>query len=332
MTAKQAPTLPSSSSRRTPLLIGLLVLAAAAWGVVLVIQLSPANRHVEAGIDAARQGQGEKAEREWTEAARIDPNDPRPWRYLAEYYQDTRQWLLALNALRNLARLEPKTPGIQTRLALCALRAGDEKAAYLAAAEALKQNPDDFEALGVLVPLLAKTGEEARRLDCLRRMVKLEPDDQSVLLLLAKTLAQRKLYAESRPVLDRLVQLDPANPEALALRGVARYNDDPSPQGLAGAEADLLRAAASKRFGPFASFHLGKIHKRQGKTAQALTELEQASRALPDKQEVWFELADAYEQAGQPQKAAQARAKFEALRQAAPHPGAVGAASGGVHP
>lgn len=304
------------------LLMGLVVTAAVAWGVVLIPHLSPANVHVEAGIDAARLGQGAKAEGEWLTAIRLDPNAPRPWRYLAEYYFQIHDWPHAVDAFRHVARLEPRTPDVEARIAFCSLQEGDEQDAYRAAVAALKRNPNSLEAIQVLTPLLAKTGEEARRLELLRRQVALQPGDREALMRLASALAQRKLYEESRPLLDRLLQTDPIDPEALALRGVARYSDDPSPRGLASAEADLTRAAASAKYGPFARFHLGKIHKLQGKAVQALAELEQASRALPDKQEVWFELADACEQAHQPIKAAQARAKFEKLRLAQAHPAA----------
>ena len=265
-------------------------------------------------MEYARQKQGPQAEREWKEAARLAPRDPRPWQLLSGYYQAIQRWPDALEALQRLAQLQPDAPHLHAGLAACHLALGDELDAYHDAEESLKREPDDPDTIVLFCGLLAHTGEEPRRLALLHHLVQIQPDRAAPALLLAKALLDKALYIDARPFIEQVLQQEPDNHEARALRGMILFHTDPTPTGLAAAEADFQQVANDPRFAPFAQFHLGKILKRQGKPAQALPYLEGAARSLTDKREVYFELADAYAQAGRPTQAAKARHEFETLR------------------
>jgi len=293
----------------------LLALAVAAWGLILRARSSPVTRHVEAGVAYARRGQGPAAEQEWLEAARLDANDPRAWQYLGEYYAAIQRWHAAAAALRRLAQLQPQTPHLSARLALCSLQSGDERAAYGYAEASLKREPDDADTLALFASLLQKTGEDQRRLDVLKDLGRLRPDDPAVQLQLAEALVGKTLYSEAGPMVERVLRHDPDNLEALSLRGMIAFSIDPSPQGSARAAADFLRALSAPRFAPLAHFYLGKIYLRTGEPARAVPHLEAAARALPNKREVFFALASAYDQIGEGGKADGARQRFQALRQ-----------------
>lgn len=301
--------------QRPWIVAALLVLAVSAWGAILLFKTSPEQRHLEAGVEYARLRQGSKAEREWLAATVQDSSDSRPWEYLSEYYFDTHNWSAAADALHQVQRLNPTAPHLAARLAASSLNAGDEQAAYHNAEDALKQDPNDAETIALFCGLLAKTGEDKRRIDLLHHLVTLRPENLSYQTILAEALISKALYADARPVVETVLQHDPQNDEAHALRGMILLNTDPSPQGVALAESDLLSVLSTPHYAAFAHFNLGKLYKRQGQPQKAVPHLEAAARALPDKREVFFELADAYAQTGQTQKAAQARRQSEALDQ-----------------
>lgn len=298
---------------------GLLVMATVAWGIVLTIQHRSASvkRHIEAGIEFARQGQGKAAEREWLAAVKVDPNHRNAWELLGELYFSIRAWPNAVHAFQNLLRLDPNAPAIHSRLAASLMCAGDERAAYKHAQEELKRNPDDIAALGISVYVLSFMGEEQRLLKYLRRLAALQPDDIEFLGMLAEMLTAKHHYAEARSVLDRILQLEPESAQAYAMRGVGWFNEDPSPRGLAAAEADLLRALRLNPLSPYARFCLGRLYKRQGKADKAIFQLEEAARMTPDKIDVFYELAGAYELAGNNKMAGLARKRFQQLRREA---------------
>jgi Flp pilus assembly protein TadD len=292
----------------------LLAVAIVIWGLTLRSRLSPASRHVDAGIEYARHGQGPEAEKEWLEATRLDERDPRPWDYLAEYHAARQEWPAATEALHRLARLRPDTPHLNARLALYSLRAGDERAAYGYAEASLQREPDDADTLALFASLLQKTGEDQRQLEALRRLAQHRPDDAAVTRELAEALVGKTLYSEAAPLVERVLQRAPDDLEARSLRGMIAFNLDPSPRGSSRAEADFLRAVSSPRFAPLAHYYLGRIYVRIGKPAEAVPHLKDAARALPNKREVFFALADACDQTGAAAEADQARRRFQDLR------------------
>jgi cytochrome c-type biogenesis protein CcmH/NrfG len=312
----------SAQARRARLHPGVaafvLLLAAVAWTVVLVGQLrtAPARRHIDAGIEYARQGKGIAAQHEWQTAVRLDPNNVMGWDLLGELYLSTGNWASAVGALRRLERLNPDLPRLYTRLALCTLCAGDEPSASHAAEEALRRDPNDESALLIAASALASSGADQQRyLDYLRRLVKLRPDDHDCLMMLAEALAAGHLYVELRPVLEHSLALQPDSPEAYALRGLYRKDTDPSSRGLADAEADFRHALQRNPSDAFSHYNLGKTYQLMGQGSNAVRELEAAQRLTPDKAAIYFDLASAYDGIGWHAQAAQARLRFETLRQ-----------------
>jgi predicted Zn-dependent protease len=291
----------------------LLALAAGLWGLILRGQISPARKHLEAGVDAARQQRLADAEREWREATSLAPDDSQGWNYLAELYAATQNRPAELECLHRLEGLKPPTPHLTARLAQCSLQAGDERAAYLYAQTSLQTEPDDPATLLLFCDLLAKTHENQRRLDLLRRLARLEPDSLTAQLLLATTLADKRQFDEAGPLVEQILSRAPDNSEAHSLRGMILLNTDPTPEGLRRAEADLLRAVGEPRYAAFAHFNLGKVYKLLNRPAAAVEQLEAAAQQMPTRREVWFELADACTRAGQPGRAAEARQRAEAL-------------------
>ena len=64
----------------------------------------------------------------------------------------------------------------------------------------------------------------------------------------------------------------------------------------------------------FPRLYFGKLYLRARQPEKALGFLEVAAAKMPQKMDIQFELANAYSQAKQPEKAAQARQRFEKIR------------------
>ena len=304
------------SSARPRLAVVLVTLAVVAWGILFFRQTrsAPVLRHIEAGRDYARQGKGPSAEREWWDAVRADPNNATAWELLGNFYMSTGDFAKGVVPFRQLLRVRPLALGVHGPLAICLLRAGDEIAAYKEAQEALKREPDDSAAMAVSAILLSNMGEQQREVGYLRRLVKMHPDDLDMLTMLAETLTFTHNYAEARTVLEQIMKLAPNNAEAYSLRGFGWFNEEPGPEGVRRAEADLRTALKLNPFAPFPRLYLGKLYNRIGKADKAVFQLEEAARMMPGKMDIYYELGEAYSRANRPSDAVRARARFETMR------------------
>lgn len=304
-------------SRLSPgVAIGVLALAALTWALVWTWQArrNTVQQHIEAGIEAAQAGQGEKAEQEWRTAVHLDPRSAAAWDLLSEYYLSTNNYPAAVITLERLLRLKPHTPKIEGQLAETTLHAGDEVSALRYAEETLKDDPNNVTALSVAAQLLASLQDEKRRLDYLQRLAKLQPDDLTVLSRLAVALCDNHLNDQALPVLEQILRRDPNNATAYALRGELHFNQDASPRGSALAQADFNRALQIDPTASFPRFYLGKVYLRTGQPEKAVFQLEEASHLQPNKPDIYFELANAYRLAGKAKLAETAQQRFDMLR------------------
>ena len=292
------------------------MLVVTAWGVLTRRGTSAEYQHIKAGLDFASSKDGARAEKEWLEAVRLNSDSLESWNYLSEFYSATHQWKSAVETLHQVARLKPDSPHLYAHLATCNLQFGDERAAYRDAEEALKSDPNDAPTLTLFCGLLARTAEPKRRIELLRRLALLQPKNLKAKMDLAEVLVAGSLYFDAKPFVEEILHSDPSNAEAHSLHGVIVLNTDPSPNGIATAQADLLLALKEPLFAPFAHYNLGKIYKQQGQPKQAIVHLKEAAASLPNKKEVFFELAETYEQLGQANDSALARSRFEVLRKA----------------
>ena len=295
---------------------GLLLLAAAVWGGVFLWRQrdAPVRRHIEAGREFALRGQARPAEQEWLKALRLDPKNAVAFEALGELYLSTGNWAGGAGVFARLAAIRPALPQVHSRLAVCLLRAGDEVGAFQAAQKELKRNPDDVAAVTITSLLSSNMGEFQKELSGLRRLIELDPKNVPLLTLLAENLTFTHKYDEARKVIGRILAVDPNHAEAYALRGACWFNSDTSPAGQARAEEDFRRSLQANPLAPFPRLYLGKIYRRQRQPERAVTQLELARKLTPGKVDIWFELAGAYEQAGNSEQAAFARKRFQELR------------------
>ncbi len=301
--------------------VSLLVLGVAVllWATVLVRQVAAARvrRHIDAGMDFFRKSRPRDAEREWQAAVKLNPNDAGVWELLSELYIQNEQWSSGLATLKQVQRLAPTRPYLYSRMAACALRMSNELEAQRLAQEELKRNPSDEASLTILSFLSNMQENTEQQIGYLQRLLARSPDNPETLHALAQAYREAGKYTLALPVADHLVTVRPDDGYGYAMRGAARFEVDASPTGLKQSEIDLNRALEISPDFAFARFALGRVYLRAGRYAEAITQLEQAQQLYPDKMDVPFELATAYARAGQPARAAEARKRFEALRQEA---------------
>lgn len=301
--------------RRGRVFAALLVLAVAAWAVVFLRPEALAQRHVEAGISAARRMRAGQAEAEWRAALALDPRSADAWYLLGEIYLSTRNWPLGADAFQHLLRVSPATPHAHGDLATCLYQGGDRMGGYAEAKQELERDPNHIASLVICARMSAMLSQDRQEGDCLRRLSVLLPQSAPPQRLYAEYLINNSRYAEAAPILQQLVALSPSEPQAYSLRGISGFNTDPSPNGLSQAEADLRQAIRLDPRIPLPYLYLGKLYRREGHAAQAIPPLETAHRLTPAQIAISFELAQSYEQAGEVAKAARMRALCTRLQQ-----------------
>lgn len=297
-----------------------LVVAIVAWAVVWQWQArhAPVLQHIDAGQKYFEQGRGGEAANEWRQAVQLDPQSATAWELLGDYYSSANNWPAARDTYGRVAHLRPETPKLFSRLAISAGQMGDVQAAQQHATEAIKRDPNDVDALYIVVTLLGQSGlDEPLRLKYLRRLAQLQPDNKEYLGLTADALILQRQFREAKPVVERLLKLDANFAAAYAMRGSIFLESETSPQSLVQAEADFRKTLELEPHNLQARRYLAKVLMRRARAPQAIQQLETVNRAQPRDITYLQELAAAYQQAGDMSKATLYRKRFALLEKQA---------------
>lgn len=294
-----------------------VVMAVGVWAFIYWqnMRSAPVQQHIEAGAQSLARGQGAEAERQWREAASLDPKSAEAWELLGDYYVATSKWPQALEAFRRVQELRPETPGLHPRLALAGLRAGDFKTAKRHFTAALEQNPNDITATKVAAAVAEQDKKPELQLKYLRKLVALQPQDPNFLMALAGVLTSQYQYAEALPLVERVLQIDPRFTSAYALRGQIYFLDNPTPERLLKAEASLKKVLQLAPGDVDANRYLGRVYMSLNRPEAAIRHLEEVGRDRPYASAHLFELAGAYRKAGNVRKADELLRVFSSLEQ-----------------
>jgi tetratricopeptide (TPR) repeat protein len=280
-------------------------------------QGQPLRHHLYAGEEFARQGMGAQAEAEWKDALRLDPHYTNAWRLLAEYYLSARHWQKAREALLKVREQAPQDDHIACRLAACALNLGDEVTAYREAETEIKRDPNCVAALATSAVLLSRMGEKPRAVTYYRKLSQLQPDDPVLQYLYAESLSDTFAFREARPVLEHVIKLDPNHADAYALLGRGWIDDASVPDHAQRAEKAFQKSLELNPLNAEARLAYGQLLLRQNRPREAVVQLEEATRLMPNAVEAAYDLTRAYDRAGQAAQATAARRRFLGLRQVA---------------
>ncbi len=279
------------------------------------VRVGAIRRHFDRAEAFVRQQRGPEAEAEWKAVLQADPHNTAAYELLGEYYMSRHNWPAGADAFRKLAKADPHKPHVQCRLAACLLRMDDQQGAFQTAQAELRKDPDCVAALGLVTSLMAQrpNSEQKQQLEYLRRLARLIPDDMMVQHEYAEALSNQYLYDELRPVLTQILRRNPNDVEAYNLLGFADLARADQPQGAQAAIQDFQTSLRLASANSGAHFGLGRAYLRAGEPLNAVAELEQAAKRLPEVARVHKELADAYRAAHQPAKAAREQARSVAL-------------------
>ena len=297
---------------QTTLLV--LVAVAVVYAVTRLTAETDRQTQVEEGRKLVQTGDFPRAEATWRSVLREDPENAAALELLSRLYLDTHRYAEALDPLTRLSRVNPEVPNLFAEISECLSRTGTQDEALRKAERQIEENPDDIGALAIAAKILTQKDDERRELEYKRRLVKLRPNHPDFLVMLGRTLVHDHFYAEAGPIVDRLIKADPQNPEGVGLRGQITFYTDSSPDGLSRARADFERTLQLSPTAVPPHLFLGRIATRMGHAPEAVTELTQAKSMAPDREDVYFALAEAYDLAGDHRNAEATRSDFTRRR------------------
>ena len=247
----------------------------------------------------------------------------------------------AFEEVQRITALDPNNPFAFGTLASMAYRHGSLRVAAGAFARALELDPDRpgvRQNYGKLLRELERYDDSEREL---RLAVAQSDDDARTRISLAETLAAARKDSEAEQLVDAVLAKEPKQPEALAVKGrlllaqgrakeavpyfeKAAVASDPESfivlarAHLAAGDVAKARDAAGEALRrspahPWAMAVLGTALVKEGQRAAGLEYLERAFAAGPRRPMVWQALAEGFDAANQPARAAACRKQAAAL-------------------
>lgn len=286
----------------------------------------------------ARRQQYPEAVHLYRNALKADPSLTPVHFNLAVSLIQLREYAPAAAHLRTFLKGFPKEARARQLLGLCLVETGDLRPALDELEAAYAANPRDASIVFSLAYAHARAGNELRSL----HFVGLSGRQPGLAALVEGLIDYRRgRFAEARAHFERAIQADPNSAPALAALGRLHLleNDDPpaieylekamrlNPQdaesiyqlgvlydraGHAAKGRDYLRRALTLR-AAYADPHyqLGRIAFRENRYHEALNELEQAAKILPDQEAIRLLLGRTYQALG---RAADAKREFAEVR------------------
>ena len=261
-----------------------------------VVRLRPSDALAWYNVGALTENQGRHAEAvpAFREALRLDPKMALAWHGLASAQRGLGQHKEALFACQQAVRFDPE-------LAPAWLRLGnlhehyeeyqDAIRAYREAVRARRYYPLAWYSLAVLCREEGQLPEAASAfLECLR----LRPHDTDAWVGLGITYAKQENRPGIRDVCQELAILDPDAAESFGRQYVENWTPSrQAPRRIAVRSTNRSGGRSSTGVHPLAEtwYEMGVLHRRQGETAEAISDFREAVRFDPDHVKAWFSLA-----------------------------------------
>lgn len=251
-----------------------------------------------AELEAAR-GDAAAARAEFLRLKEKRPDDPSAAAWLASDAERAGDFAKAAGYLKDSAALKDD-PTLHLRLGYYQLQSGGVKEAMRTLKEARTRWPKDDRIAYYLALGHDDLGERAEAAALLREVLALKPDDRDARWQLATILEKMDRMAEAEPEFRALIASKPDDAPALNYLGYALAD-----RGLKLTEAEgLIRGALVLEPGNAAyRDSLGWALFKQGRSTEAVVELEAAARAIADDESLWGHLGAAHEAVGDAESA-----------------------------
>ncbi len=268
-------------------------------------------QHMQAGVDAHKQGQFDVAIREFRKATESDPNLPEAFLDLGEVCLETRDYPAAVAALKRALELSPELDAAHLQLGYALLAQG-----YAEEAIPHLQRVNAQEALGIAQ---IDTGQYEEAVANLNAALVKRPGDPDLLRSIDTLLGAYPDSARSHQAMGENYFVLRQMPQAAAEFGEALHQRPEIP-GLH-LELGLVYAGAARwdkaeeefrvetKMQPGnaeAAYRLGAALLQQGKAHEARQELERADQLKPDMPETLYSLGKAASLDGNPAAAEKA--------------------------
>lgn len=251
-----------------------------------------------AELEAAR-GDAAAARAEFLRLKEKRPDDASAAAWLASDAERAGDFAKAAGYLKDSSALKDD-PTLHLRLGYYQLQSGGVKEAMRTLKEARARWPKDDRIAYYLALGHDDLGERAEAAALLREVLALKPDDRDARWQLATILEKMDRMDEAEPEFRALIASKPDDAPALNYLGYALAD-----RGLKLTEAEgLIRGALALEPGNAAyRDSLGWALFKQGRSTEAVVELEASARAIADDESLWGHLGAAHEAAGDAESA-----------------------------
>jgi len=251
-----------------------------------------------AELEAAR-GDAAAARAEFLRLKEKRPDDASAAAWLAADAERAGDFAKAAGYLKDSSALKDD-PTLHLRLGYYQLQSGGVKEAMRTLKEARTRWPKDDRIAYYLALGHDDLGERAEAAALLREVLALKPDDRDARWQLATILEKMDKMAEAEPEFRALIASKPDDAPALNYLGYALAD-----RGLKLTEAEgLIRGALALEPGNAAyRDSLGWALFKQGRSTEAVVELQASARAIADDESLWGHLGAAHEAVGDAESA-----------------------------
>jgi len=251
-----------------------------------------------AELEAAR-GDDAAARAEYLRLKEKRPDDAGAAAWLAADAERAGDFRKAAGYLKDSAALK-EDPTVHLRLGYYQLQSGGVKDAMRTLGEARVRWPKDDRIAYYLALGHDDLGERAQAVALLREVLSLKPEDREARWQLATILEKMDKIAEAETEFRKLLLSKPDDAPAMNYLGYALVD-----RGLKLAEAEALIRGALELEPGNAAYRdsLGWALFKQGRSTEAVSELEASARSIAEDEALWSHLAEAYQAVGNAEEA-----------------------------
>ncbi len=314
--SSDAPTHPARGPRRSRRLFLSLLLCGGVIAVGYLLwfwreQTRPGVRHYRKGIEYLSAKRPASAEREWLQGVQQDPGFSGCHEQLGDLYTELLRFPDAARQYTEAARLSPDDGSLWYRLARALRMVGKKPEAMKAARRAARLLPNDADALGDYGILEAELKERQEAMPALRRAHQLRPQDRRFFIALVNTEMDALEIEPAERDLIPYLQAHPTDAQACFLMEIVYDHKPRTPENLKAAIDYGRRAIAGMPNDEQAYTVLGQLELYAGDTRRALNVYGAGLRRWPNSPGIIHGLVECYTRTGDTRRRELAAADFE---------------------
>lgn len=271
----------------------------------------PGVRHSLAGVEAVNAHTFSKAEQEWLQGVREDPDFPDCYTQLGDLYTALHRPSEAARYYSTATRLTPGDGTLWVKLGNSHRAVGDKPGAYQAYKKAAALLPDDAEAQGEYGIFANRMKDNNAAVQALRRANKLSPNDPRYTLALVAVESDADDYSAAESHLAPYLRLHPNDTQANYFMAVIENQKTRTPENLRSAIMHAERAQPAMRDDRRIYYLLGRFYLDSNQPAKALRAYQRGQQIEPFNETLYSGLMQCYAVLGDEAKRRQTAARLQ---------------------